>query len=223
MKKLILLVVPALFLFFSCKLDDNFPRVENTTSGKKWTLQIGSSPIEVYSQLQELGTEKKFGAVAIVYRKPFSKPEEVQNNLGLYQSITLQTNSGVIERALIQFNQDKVSSIEVGGAILDVADTWPQYTSDKIAIQVNDPIDKMYEKLLAIYQISTYSDYQIILPDKSLEKPFDPDMANYDEWAFDFSENINTGIVGRSFVRLFFNNKKLVKIRQEYDENEVVY
>lgn len=223
MKKLILLVVPALFLFFSCKLDDNFPRVENTTSGKKWTLQIGSSPIEVYSQLQELGTEKKFGAVAIVYRKPFSKPEEVQNNLGLYQSITLQTKSGVIERALIQFNQDKVSSIEVGGAIMDVAATWPQYTSDKIAIHVNDPIDKMYEKLLAIYQISTYSDYQIILPDKSLEKPFDPDMANYDEWAFDFSENINTGLVGRSFVRLFFNNKKLVKIRQEYDENEVVY
>ena len=223
MKKLILLVVPALFLFFSCKLDDNFPRVENTTSGKKWTLQIGSSPLEVYSQLQELGTEKKFGAVAIAYRKPFSKPEEVQNNLGLYQSITLQTKSGVIERALIQFNQDKVSSIEVGGAIMDVAATWPQYTSDKIAIHVNDPIDKMYEKLLAIYQISTYSDYQIILPDKSLEKPFDPDMANYDEWAFDFSENINTGLVGRSFVRLFFNNKKLVKIRQEYDENEVVY
>ena len=222
MKKLILLVVPTLLLFFSCEHDDIFPRVENTTSGEKWTLQIGSSSTEVYSQLQELGTEKNFGAVAIVYRKPFSKPEEIQNYFGLYQAITLQTKSGVLERVLIQFNQDKVSSIEVGGAMLDTTATWPQNTSNEIAIHVNDPIDKIYEKLLAIYQIPTYSDYQIILPDKSLELPFDPDMANYDEWAFDFAKNITTGKVGRSFVRLFFNNKKLVKIRHEYYENEVV-
>jgi len=222
MKKLILLVVPALFLFFSCEQDNIFPRVENTTSGEKWTLKIGSSPIDVYSQLQELGTEKNFGTVAIVYRKPFSKPEEIQNYFGLYQAITLQTKSGVIERALIQFNQDKVSSIEVGGAMLNPITTWPQNTSDEIAIHVNDPIDKIYEKLLAIYQIPAYSNYQIILPDKTLTKSFDPNMANYDEWAFDFSKSISTGKVGRSFVRLFFSNKKLVKIRHEYYENEVL-
>ncbi len=222
MKNLILLVVPVLFLFFSCVQDGIFPRIEKTTSGKKWVLQIGSSPIEVYNQLQKLGTEKNFEAVAVVYRKPFSKPEEIQNYFGLYQAITLQSKSGVIERTLIQFNQDKVGSIEVGGAMLEPTATWPQNTSDEIAIHVNDPIDKIYEKLLAIYQIPIYGDYQIILPDKSLEKPFDPDMANYDEWAFDFSENINTGKVGRSFVRLFFNNKKLVKIKHEYYENEVV-
>ncbi len=222
MKKLILLLVPALFLFFSCEKDDIFPRVENTTSGKKWTLQIGSSPIEVYSQLRELGIEKNFGAVAIVYRKPFSKPEEIQNHLSFYHAITLQSKSGVIERAVIRVNQDKVISIETGGTLLDPTSTWPQDISDEIAIHINDPIDKMYEKLLAIYQIPTYSDYQIILPDKSLEKPFDPDMANYDEWAFDFSKSISASKVGRSFVRLFFNNKKLVKIRHEYNENEVV-
>ena len=222
MKKLILLFVTALFLFFSCAQDDIFPRVENTTSGEKWTLQIGSSPLEVYSQLQELGNEKNFGVVAIVYRKPFSKPEEIQKYFGLYQAITLQTKSGVIERALIQFNQDKVSSIEVGGAMLDTTSIWPQNTSNEIAIHVNDSIDKIYEKLLAIYQIPPYTDYQIILPDKLLEKPFDPDMANYDEWAFYFSESISTNKFGRSFVRLYFNNKKLVKIRHEYSENEVV-
>jgi len=221
-KKLLLFAVPTLFLFFSCVQDNIFPRVENTTSGKKWTLQIGSSPVEVYSQLQELGTEKNFGAVAIVYRKPFSKPEEIQNYFGFYQAITLQSKSGVIERALIQFSHDKVSSIEAGGAMLDPIATWPQNTPDEVAIQVNDPIDKLYGKLLAIYQIPAYSDYQIILPDKSLEKPFDPDMANYDEWAFDFSENISAGKVGRSFIRLYFGHKKLVKIRHEYDENEVV-
>jgi hypothetical protein len=223
MKKLILLIVPAFFLFYSCGKDDIFPRVENTTSGEKWTLKIGSSPIEVYNQLQELGIEKEFRSVAIVYRKPYSKPEEIQNIFGFYRTITLETKSGVTERAVIGFNQDKVISIETGGALLDSTSAWPQDTPDEITIHINDYTDIVYQKLLDIYQISPYNDYQIILPDKSLEEPFDPDMANYDEWAFYFQGNISTNIVGRSFVRLFFDNKKLVKIRHEYNENEVVY
>jgi hypothetical protein len=222
MKKLILLIVPTLFLFFSCEKDDTFPRIENTTSGKKWTLQIGSSPIEVYNQLQELGIEKKFGSVAIVYRKPYSKPQEIQNIFGFYRAITLETKSGVTERAVIGFNQGKVCSIETGGALLDSTSAWPSNTPNEITIHINDQIDIVYQKLLSICQISPYNDYQIILPDKSLEDSFDPDMANYDEWAFYFQENISTNIVGRSFVRLFFNDKKLVKIRHEYNENEVV-
>ncbi|HEY5511024.1 MAG TPA: hypothetical protein VIK10_08345 [Prolixibacteraceae bacterium] len=220
MKRIIILIFPVLFLF-SCELEDSFPQIESITSGEKWTLQIGSSPIEVYSQLQQLGIEKKFDAVAIVYRKPFSKPEEIRSFLGLYRTITLQSKSGVIERVLIQFNQDKVSSIETGGAMLDDTSSWPQNTSDEIAIHVNDPIDKMYEKLLAIYQIPTYSDYQIILPDKSLEKPFDPDMANYDEWGFTFSYEVKPGRGGISSVRLFFKNGKLSSIRHEYNEADI--
>lgn len=222
MKGIILLIFPVLFLF-SCEREDNFPQIEDITSGEKWTLQIGSSPTEVYSQLQKLGTEKKFDAVAIVYRKPFSKPEEIRNYLGLYRAITLQSKSGVIERALIQFNQDKVSSIETGGAMLDAAYSWPQNATDEISIHVSDPIDKMYEKLLAIYQIPIYADYQIILPDKSLEKPFDPDMANYSEWGFTFSYEVKTGRGGISSVRLFFENAKLSRIRHEYNEADIYY
>ncbi len=222
MKKLMLFIVPALFLFFSCEKKDIFPRIENTTSGKKWTLQIGSSPIEVYNQLQELGKEKKLGSVAIVYRKPYPKLQEIQNIFGFYRAITLETKSGVKERVVIEFNQGKVSSIETGGALLNSTSVWPSNTPNEITIHINDRTAIVYQKLLSICQISPYSDYQIILPDKSLEDSFDPDMANYDEWAFDFQENISTNIVGRSSVRLFFNNKKLVKIRHEYNENEVV-
>lgn len=206
----------------SCDSDDSLPRVENTTSGKKWTLQIGSSPMEVYKQLQELGKEKKFDAVNVTYRKPYSKPEEIQNLLSFYHAITLQSNSGVIERCVISFEQDKVSSIETGGALLDEATKWPQEASDESAIQLDDSIDKVYEKLLGIYETPAYSDYQIILPDKSLEKPFDPDMANYDEWAFGFVENIIGNIFGTSSVSLFFKNNKLSKIRHQYNENEMV-
>ena len=222
MKKNQLFISLLIVSLFSCNKDDSFPRVENTTSGKKWTLQIGSSPIEVYSQLQELGKEKNFGAVNVTYRKPYSKPEDIQNHLGFYHAITLQSNSGIIERAVILFEQNKVSVIETGGALLDDASKWPQDTSDEIAIQIDDSIDKVYEKLLAIYEIPTYSDYQIILPDKSLEKPFDPDMANYDEWAFGFVKNVSGNIFGTSLVSLFFKNNKLFKIRHQYNENEMV-
>ncbi len=222
MKKLILIVVPALLLFFSCEKDDTYPRIENTTRGEKWTLQIGSSPIQVYNQLQELGIEKKFGSVSIVYRKPYSKPEEIQNIFDYYRTITLETKSGVTERAVIGFNQNKVSSIETGGALLDPISAWPSNTSDENTIHINDQTDIVYQKLVNIWQISPYNDYQIILPDKLLEDSFDPDMANYDEWAFNFQDNISTNIVGRSSVRLFFDNGKLVKIRHEYNENEVV-
>ena len=222
MKRVILFIFPVLFLF-SCEQEDNFPKVENITSGVKWTLQIGSTPAEVYSQLTNLGIEKKFDAVAIVYRKPFSNPEEIQNYLGLYRAITLQSKSGVIQRVLIQFNQDKVSSIETGGAMLNDISSWPQNASDEVAIHINDPIGKIYEKLLAIYQISTYQDYQIILPDKSLELPYDPDMANYEEWAFSFSYEVRPGRGGTSLVRLIFNNGKLASIRHEYIEADIYY
>jgi hypothetical protein len=47
-------------------------------------------------------------------------------------------------------------------------------------------------------------------------------MVNYDEWAFDFSQRISGDEVGRSSVRLFFSNGKLVKIRDEYDVNRVL-
>jgi len=105
--------------------------------------------------------------------------------------------------------------------MLDATSSWPQNTSDAIAIHVNDPIDKMYEKLLSIYQISEYIDYQIILPDKSLEKPFDPDMANYGEWGFSFSYEVKPGRGGISSVRLFFENGKLSRIKHEYNEADI--
>lgn len=222
MKKLIFLFFPALLLLFSCKKEDVFSQIENTTKGKKWTLQIGSSPVEVYSQLIELGTEKNFSTVNITYRRPFSNPVDIKNHLAFYHAITLQTKSGVLERAAIGFAEDKVSSIETGGALPEETTRWPEDVSDEVAILIDDSIEKLYEKLLLIYQIPVCADYQIVLPDKTLKKPFDPDMANYDEWSFDFSEHIGGNKYGNSVVKLFFKNSKLIRVRHIYRENETV-
>lgn len=220
MKKIYLLLLPVLFAI-ACKKDDVLPLSETVTKGSKWNLRIGSLPADVYSQLQQLGLEKNFADVAVVYRQPSSKPEEVQGRLSFYRAVTLQKNSVYTERVLIQFRQDRVSSIQAGGAMLDSVSKWPQDTPDETTIHKDDPVDNMYAKLLAIYKTPAYGNYQIILPDKSLEKPFDPDMANYDQWSFAFSTDVKPGKRGTSFVALYFSSGKLSKIRHTYTEATV--
>ena len=218
MKKNALLLFTAL-LTFSCMNEDDFPQIENITKGKKWTLEINSSPSEVYEQLQELGIEKQFNTVAIAYRQPFTKPEDINSDISLYNSITLETTSGNLERILITFDQDVVNTIEKGGAILEPIQSWPENQTD-ISINVADPVNHIMGKLIALYQISNYQNYQLILPDKSLGKPYDPEMKNFEEWAFTFSKNISSSKDGRNSVRLYFKNQKLFQIRNEYEEFE---
>ena len=220
MKKLVLLIFNILFLY-SCVQDDIFPQKENITSGTKWTLQIGSSPTEVYNQLQQLGIEKNFHDVAIVHRKPFSKPEDIKSDLGLYRAITVETSSGITKRGVIHFDHGKVSSIEKGGALLDVIPKWPEDTGDDISILLNDPITTVNQKILSIYQIPKYKDYKIILSNKWLKKPFDPEMSNYNEWYFTFSSDLNPGSARQSNVSIFFQDGKLSRILHEYKDGEI--
>lgn len=222
MRKIIALAL-MLIVTISCETDDNlYPHVENITSGTKWNIQIGASKTEVYSQLQQLGLEKKFDNVAIVYRLPFSTPADIKSDLSLYRSISLETTSGVSERILIQFDGDKVISIEKGGAHLNTILKWPEETPNELSILIDDPISGIAQKLSAIYQIPIYQNLQIVLSDKWLEKSYDPEMANYDEWAFSFSEDIKSSRSGNSAVRLYFDNGNLVKIRHKYNEADIV-
>jgi len=213
-------IIPSFFLNFSCKKDDHY--TETITKGSKWGIKIGSTPPVVYKQLQELAIEKGFSQAAVVYRQHFSKPQEIQNHLSLYQIITLQNSSGAVERAIIRFNEHTITSIEAGGALPAEIIKWPQDASDETAIHKNDPVELLYTKLLKVFQMPGYGSWKIILPDKPLSLPFDPDMANYPQWAFSFSEDIAPGKRGSSSVRLFFRNGKLSKIEHNYDESKFV-
>lgn len=222
MKKIIVLGLSVLF-FVSCVNDDTFPKTEIITKGAKWNLRIGKSPIEVYTQLQELGVEKNFDDVNISYRLPYNKPEDIKSDLSLYRGITLQAPSERIERVLIQFDQNKVEAIEKGGGLLDPITKWPENMSDQNTIHLNDPIDGIQQKLKAIYQNPTYEKYKITLSNKWLQKAFDPDMSNYKEWYFTFSTDVSFSKGGISGVTLYFKDGKLFKIRHQYNEAKIVY
>lgn len=221
MKKAILIIIPVLFLF-SCVKNNGSPSIETITKGGKWNLKIGSSPEDVYSQLQLLGTENQFGTVSVVSRKPYSRPEDIKNLIHFYDYITLQSDAAVVDRVLIRLVQDKVSSIESGGGMLDSISNWPQDIPDDETIKVNDQTDEVYQKLLGIYQIPEYSNYQLIFPDKPLDRSYDPDMGNYDQWAFEFTKVINAGTTEDNSVRLYFENGKLAKIVNEYSQRQMV-
>jgi hypothetical protein len=218
MKIKFLLIISALFLLTSCLMGDAFPQIENITNGKKWTLEIDSTPSEVYEQLQELSLEKQFNSVSIIYRQLYNSPEDIQADISLYNSISLKKTSGVLERILITFDEDKVSHIEKGGGLLNNIHKWPENQPNNISINIGDSVHLIKEKLIAIYQIPTYNEYKLQLPDKVLAKPFDVDMEHYDEWFFTFSEKVSSKIDGRNTVRLYFNNRKLVKINNTYEE-----
>lgn len=213
----------SLVLLQSCSKEDNFPRTETITNGSKWGLQIGSSALEVYTQLQQLGVEKGFTSVSIVGQHYFSKPEKLQERLPFYRGITLQSPDVVIHRVFITFSGDEVSSIEQGGGMLTEINKWPQNLSNEMAVHKGDKIDKLYDKLVALYQMPAYSNYLLILPEKTLSKNFDPEMTNYDEWRFGFGEDVKPGRRRRTSVRLFFKNGKLEKISCSYDENDVYH
>lgn len=207
-----------LTFIFSCSKNNDLPRIDEITKTGIWNIKINATTFEVYQQLQELNKEKSINRVSLVYRKPYTHPEQIKNIVKFYDILTLQNNDGVIERTIFFFNDEKVSAIEYGGSHLGSILSWPQNSTADNAISVNDPIEKFNQKILHIFKDSKYANHSLILPDKPLALPFDTDMKAYEEWAFDFSENINAQVIARHLVRLYFKNNKLVKIKREYSE-----
>ncbi|MDO6430114.1 hypothetical protein Q4E93_05935 [Flavitalea sp. BT771] len=99
---------------------------------------------------------------------------------------------------------------------------WPSGAPDAATIHVGDPVSGIYAKLLAIYQLPGYGGYRIILPDKPLDKTFDPDMTTYGEWGFSIATVVSSEVRGLYTVRLYFDGGKLAKIWYQYNEG-VVY
>lgn len=218
MKKTLILL--SAVCLFSCQKGNEFPKTETITRDGKWGLTIGTSPEDVYRQLQALDKEKNFLQVAVVSRKPYSSLQEIEHLLTFYNAITLEKNTAVVDRVVFQFPGDTVNSISTGGGMLDEISKWPQDAPDNIAIHKNDLAGQLYPGLKAIVQLPGYGDYKITLPDKPLTKPFDPDMTNYTEWGFGMTETVRPHITGMYNVRLFFKDSRLNKIYYDYSESK---
>lgn len=211
-----------LFTLSGC-LKEDFPVIENITKGRKWNLHIGDSFEEVYQHLQELGAKKDIQTIALVYRKPFKVPAEIKESLPFYHLLTIMSATGRVDRVTIRLDDRRVTSLVAGGALPNEVDQWPQRAAEGAFIRKGDTITELYHVLEAIHQTPTYKEYQFTLSDKPLDLSFDPDMKNYNEWAFTFfPDKKDPGKDGRSQVKLFFKKDKLDRIHHKYEEFEVV-
>ncbi|KQM69243.1 hypothetical protein ASE74_04315 [Pedobacter sp. Leaf216] len=219
--KRLLPILLVLFTLVACKKEKQGNYSESITKGEKWGIRIGSSHSEVFAQLQKAGPTLDFQYVSIFGHKPFTSPEALNPLLPYYYALTIYNNTGTLDRAVLLFSGNKIEQIAVGGGLTTGVTRWPANAADDTAIKVDDPVSALAAKLIKIHQLPVYSSYGFVLSDKPLNKPYDPDMDNQDEWQFGFSDFVNASVTGASTVTLHFKAGKLERIDHDYREGQI--
>jgi hypothetical protein len=219
--KRLLPIVLLLFCLSSCKKDKQGNYSETITTGEKWGIRIGSSHAEVFAQLKKAGPTLDFQNVAIFGRKPYSSPESLSQLLPYYYALTIYNDTGTLDRVVLLFTGDKVQQIATGGGLTVNVTKWPESAADDTAIKVDDPVSGLAAKLAKIHQLPAYATYGFVLSDKPLNKPYDADLDNYNDWQFGFSDFVSASTTGSSTVKLHFNAGKLERIDHDYREGQI--
>lgn len=210
-----------LMIMSACKKEKQGDYSETITQGEKWGIKIGSTQAEVYAQLQKAGPTLDFQYLGIYGRKPYTSPEKVAEILPFYYALTIYSSTGTLDRAVFLFSGDKIQEIAAGGGLTSGITKWPDGAADDTAIKVDDPVSTIGAKLLKIHQLPAYTTYSFVLSDKPLNKPYDPDLNNYSDWQFVFSDFVSASISGTSTVKLHFNAGKLERIDHDYREGQI--
>ncbi|WP_344848854.1 hypothetical protein [Pedobacter jeongneungensis] len=219
--KRLLPIMLLLIVISACKKEKQGDYSETITKGEKWGIQIGSTPAEVFAQLQQAGKTLDFQNVAIYGRKPYSSPEKLAGILPFYYALTVYNNTGTLDRAVFLFSGDKVQQIATGGGLTSDVTKWPDGAADDTAIKIDDPVNEMGAKLLKIHQLPAYAAYGFVLSDKPLNKAYDPDLNNYTDWQFVFSDFISSNVIGSSTVKLHFSAGRLERMDHDYREGQI--
>lgn len=210
-----------LIVISACKKEKQGDYSESITTGEKWGIKIGSTQAEVYAQLQKAGSTLDFQNVAIYGRKPYSTPEKVAEIIPFYYALTIYSNSGTLDRVVFLFSADKIQEIATGSGLTTGVAKWPDGAADDTAIKVDDPVSVIGAKLLKIHQLPAYASYGFVLSDKPLNKPYDVDLNNYNDWQFVFSDFVSSSVSGTSTVKLHFNAGRLERMDHDYREAQI--
>lgn len=156
---------------------------DTVKSGQVLGLNIGDSPSEVYTTIQNIYTENSVGYLSII-GNIYTKLEGLENKIPLYSSIILDEKIGTASGIQIAFANDKVKSIYTNDGVQ--LNNWPLGVSNTASISVNDPIDGIYKKLVDLNKITPYAKQmeQISIFEKNIKTPIDPQMKTSNQWNF---------------------------------------
>ncbi|WP_268225697.1 hypothetical protein [Sinomicrobium oceani] len=132
MKKIILLCISFIGLV-SCFDQKEIFGITDIIKGRQWNLKIGSSPGEVYNQLQELGKEKGFDDITLV-GKSGEHLASIGNNLVLYNAITILRPRYDTDSVYIEFKDEKVADIKRWRDSLFVLEEWFEDETGEVPI-----------------------------------------------------------------------------------------
>ena len=118
MKKIILLCISFIGLVSCFDQKETFG-VTDIIKGGQWNLKIGSSPVEVYHQLQELRKKKDFDDIALV-----GNLASIGGNLSLYNAVTILRPRYDTDSVYIKFKDGKVTDITRWRDPLFVLEEW---------------------------------------------------------------------------------------------------
>lgn len=215
MKSLLLLFVPVCLLF-SCKKDDTIPVNEDITSGSRWGIMIGSTPEQVYGQLQDLPGGLGVKAVYSLPRHQYVKVSDFQGNPALYNTFMIHQidSAGVVQ---IEYNNN-ISRIRWSGSDgIYPLQRWPAGTTAYLS--VGDGGAALQTKMSEIFKAWPYhGNYEISMGNKPLTSGFDLEMKKWDTWQFATSAPVSATATGVYVVTLHFSSGKLGRINLQYQE-----
>ena len=217
MKNIYLLLLAAV-LFTACKkaevdntiVDPPFPtRIssDTLTSGQLFGLTIGQTSVETYARIQQIQAAEKIGGLSIV-NNIYTSIDSLKTRLPLYTGMFMDEAIGTSTVIQLGFENNKVKTIFLNNGMM--LTRWPLGFAQNTTINVGDPVDGIYQKLVNIKKdpASAKKLEHLSIFFKDNNKPFDPQMSASPQWYF-----ISTISAKRyNHVSLNFTAGKLVSI-----------
>ncbi|MBV7532521.1 hypothetical protein [Chitinophaga sp. sic0106] len=219
MRTLLLLLMPVILLW-SCKKDDTIPANEDVTQGSRWGIIIGSTPEQVYQQLQTLQSPLRVKSVYRIPRTQYEKIADFKSDPTLYNRFLIHgvDSAGVVS---IDYEQSITKIMWSGPDGTYSLDKWPANTDTYLT--VGDSATVIQSKMSKIFEKWPYhARYEIATGRKPLSAGFDVEMKKWNLWQFTASALVTSETFGVYVISLYFSSNKLSRINIQYMEDPAV-
>jgi|GEM_PF-1785078 len=192
-------ILACCILFTSCEKEDLQPEViidpvqgrilsaDTLRSGSFLGIQIGEDHEAVYEKIKQIGIEKNID-ILWVTNPQFSGIEVLKGKLGYYSDLRLSNKWVPSDYMLFQIENDRIKAIyNPDGQQLP---KWPGGRQYHYTVNVGDPIEAVYNKLLQLQSLKKYKDYfsAISAFAKFISKPYDNRMSASGEWYLNYRQ-----------------------------------